>query len=124
MIVLAQKYGFRQKTLYDQTQQPAKGERFRFVSGDRPHGRVTGMDLTVTDLEDGRMEYVLAFDMYEKPGSLLKGKHETVMVHFEMQKDRLVLAGGSLDLDLMEKKMEEAFEEAESRFGRNYSVKM
>jgi hypothetical protein len=124
MMVLAQKYGFKQKPLYDQTQQPAKGERFHFVSGDGSYGRVKVVDLTVTDLDDGRMEYVMAFEMYEKPGSLLKGKHETVMVHFEIVKDRLVMAGGALDLEFMEMKMEEAFSQAESKFGRNYSVKM
>jgi hypothetical protein len=124
MIVLAQRYGFKQKPLYDQTQQPAEGERFRLVQGEKPYGKVTGIDLTVTDLNDGRMEYVLAFDMYEKPDALLKGKHETVMVHFETAKERLLRSDGTIDLEFMEMKMEEAFSQAEAKFDRNYSVKM
>ncbi|MBN1538670.1 MAG: sporulation protein [Candidatus Thermoplasmatota archaeon] len=124
LMVLMKKYGFLKKELRDTTIQEVPEDRFLLIASERSHQRIKEITLTSTDLKDGRMEYVLAFEMFEKPDGILKGKHETVMVHFELNRDQLMKIDGTIDMSLIEEKVQEAFDEAEGKFGKVYGGKM
>ncbi len=124
LIVMIRKFGFVRKDLQKSTIHDVPENRFLLVAGERSQGRVKEIHLTSTDLGDGRVEYVFAFEMYERPGRPFRGKHETVMVHFEINKGLLMDRDGSINMDLMEERVREAFEEVESKFGKVQSFRM
>jgi len=123
LMVLIKEYDFTKKELQGGSIQEVPENHLLLVAGERPHHGIKEVHLTSTDLGDGRMEYLFAFEMYGG-GRPFKGKHETVMVHFELHKDLLKDRDGSMNMKPVEEKVREAFDEAERRFGKVQGFKM
>jgi hypothetical protein len=123
-VVLIEKFGFKNKELWKPMDPRVSSKRFVLVPAGRSNQRVKEIHLTSTDLKDGRMEYVLAFEMYERSNGPFRGKHETVMVLFELYKELLLKKDGSFNMEPIEEKVREAFDEAESKFGKVQSFRM